>query len=445
MCGRYRLTAVDRIRERLGLDDPDVELRPRYNIAPSQPVAIVRQFDGVKMLSLARWGLVPFWAKEPSIGYKMINARSETVMQKPAFKQSFLRRRCLIPADSFYEWMKDGARKRPFNIGMKDDSVFALTRPFLASAGASPTLEPLHRPRRLGANLSTPEAGRVIRALLANDPERRWTQRGLEEHFGELQHPFIPKPSLGLVNKVVRHLRDEAFIEVLKDGGFRLRDPLKLLYAWRDAYRFDRHERRNYFTALRAAQLREALYKIDLEAGGASAYAAFSAAELQAPHVRQAMTWIYVSREHIAQFEALTNSKTVDSGENVVVLIPDDLGVFYLGEREADGLMCCTNAVQTYVDLFHCGGRGVEAAEALVEQRLRPKLGSVQKWHQDEYSSRQTEAAKRVLVDVGSISRITRSAYTSRRKSAVMGNSNRLVRRRRVEKNNTSRFSTSRV
>lgn len=103
MCGRYRLTAVDRIREPLGLDNPDVDLRPRYNIAPSQLVPIVRQIDGLRILSMARWGFVPFWAKDVSISYKMINARSETVMQKPAFKQGFAKRRCLIPADAFYE------------------------------------------------------------------------------------------------------------------------------------------------------------------------------------------------------------------------------------------------------------------------------------------------------------------------------------------------------
>ena len=99
------------------------------------------------------------------------------------------------------------------------------------------------RPRPT-ANLSTREAGRVIRALLV--PEHagmRWTQRHMEGHFGELATP-IPEPSLGLVNKVVRYLRDEAFIEGTKDGGFRLRDPVKLLFAWRDAYRFERHERR---------------------------------------------------------------------------------------------------------------------------------------------------------------------------------------------------------
>jgi len=231
---------------------------------------------------------------------------------------------------------------------------------------------PVYRPPRPAANLSTPEAGRIVRALLANDPGRRWTQRGMQEHFGELQGPAIRKPSIGLVNKVVRNLREEAFLEALDDGGFRLRDPLKLLYAWRDAYRLDRQERRNYFTLLRGAQLREALYKLDLEAGGRAAYASFSAADFQAPHVRQPKTWVYVGREYHARFEALGHSKMVDSGENVVVLIPEDAGVFYLGERNAEGAMGSTNPVQTYVDLFHCGGRGVEAAEALLEQRLKP-------------------------------------------------------------------------
>jgi hypothetical protein len=181
---------------------------------------------------------------------------------------------------------------------------------------------------------------------------------------------------LGLVNKVVQHLRDEAFIEPLADGGFRLRDPLKLLFAWRDAYRFDRHERRNYFTLLRAIPLSEALYNLELEAGGFATYAAFSAADIQAPHVRQPKTWIYVRQDFVPRFESLAQAKMVDSGENVVVLISVDDGVFYpddegryVGERR----MSCTNPVQTYVDLFHCGGRGVEAGEAMVEQRLKPK------------------------------------------------------------------------
>lgn len=230
------------------------------------------------------------------------------------------------------------------------------------------------RPRPT-ANLSTREAGRVIRALLL--PEHagmRWTQRHMEGHFGELPTP-IPEPSLGLVNKVVRHLRDEAFIESTEDGGFRLRDPLKLLFAWRDAYRFERHERRGYFTLLQGKKLRDALAGLGLQTGGFAAYAAFSAAEFQAPHVRQPKTWLYVREQEDSKFEKLVEAKRVDSGENLVVLIPDDDGVFYLGDggMMGDNRMSCTNAVQTYVDLYHCGGRGEEAAEALLNQRLKPE------------------------------------------------------------------------
>ena len=239
-------------------------------------------------------------------------------------------------------------------------------------------LEPIHARLRPKANMSTPEAARVIRALLATENAgKRWTQRSMENHFGQLDMP-TPKPSLGLVNKIVKHLRDEAFIEVLRDGGFRLRDPVKLLFAWRNAYRFDRHERRNYFTLLQGKRLRDALASLDLEAGGFAAYAAFSAAELQAPHVRQPKTWIYVSGDYIKSMEELLEAKRVDSGDNLVVMIPEDAGVFYLGDGGTVGehRMGCTNAVQTYVDLFHCGGRGQEAAEALLEQKLKPE------WHQ---------------------------------------------------------------
>ena len=225
------------------------------------------------------------------------------------------------------------------------------------------------------ANLSTREAGRVIRALLL--PEHagmRWTQRHMEGHFGELATP-IPEPSLGLVNKVVRYLRDEAFIEGAEDGGLRLRDPVKLLFAWRDAYRFDRHERRGYFTLLQGKKLRDALARLGSETGGYVAYASFSAADLQAPHVRQPKTWLYVRENEVSKFEERVEAKRVDSGENLVALIPDDDGVFYLGDGGSmdDNRMACTNAVQTYVDLYHCGGRGEEAAEALLNQRLKPE------------------------------------------------------------------------
>ena len=229
--------------------------------------------------------------------------------------------------------------------------------------------EPVHARPRPTANLSTPEAGRVIRALLLPDHAgRRWTQREMQKHCQ-------PNVSLGMVNKVVRHLRDEAFIETSEDGGFRLRDPLKLLFAWRDAYRFDRHERRGYFTLSQGKKLRDALALLDMRTGGFAAYAAFSAADFQAPHVRQPKTWLYVREQDISLFEELAEAKGVDSGENLVALIPDDDGVFYLGDggTMGDNRMRCTNVVQTYVDLYYCGGRGEEAAEALLNQRLKPE------------------------------------------------------------------------
>lgn len=231
---------------------------------------------------------------------------------------------------------------------------------------------PVHTPPKPKANLGTPEAGRVIRALLAlENAGRHWKQRNLQVHSlppGSLQSPV----SIGLVNKVVRHLRDEAFIEERPDEGFRVREPLKLLFAWRDAYRFDRQERRGYFTLLQGKSLHGALARLDLETGGFSAYAAFSAAEFQAPHVRQPKTWMYVSESVIPRLEEALEAKTVDSGENLVVLIPNDDGVFYLGDAGEGGRMACTNLVQTYVDLYHCGSRGEEAAEAVLEQRLKP-------------------------------------------------------------------------
>jgi hypothetical protein len=162
--------------------------------------------------------------------------------------------------------------------------------------------------------------------------------------------------------------------EELPNGGFRVRDPLKLLFAWRDTYRFDRHERHNYFTLLQGRKLSDALANFGAHVGGFAVYAAFSAADFQAAHVRQPKTWLFVQRQGIAGFEEAIETKQVESGENLVVLIPDDDGVFYLGDGGmlSDNRLACTNEVQTYVDLCHCGGRGAEAAEAVLEQRLKP-------------------------------------------------------------------------
>ncbi|PYY13800.1 MAG: hypothetical protein DMG61_12030 [Acidobacteria bacterium] len=98
------------------------ELHPRYNIAPTQPVPVVRANGSRRVIASMRWGLIPNWAKDTSMA--QINARSETLLEKPAFKETF-ERRCLIPADGFYEWRRSGRSKQPFHFGMKDDSLFA--------------------------------------------------------------------------------------------------------------------------------------------------------------------------------------------------------------------------------------------------------------------------------------------------------------------------------
>ncbi len=129
MCGRYTLTTkVFRMKTYYGVDlVRDFPWTPRFNIAPTQmaPV-VVRNDDGRTELKAMRWGLVPFWAKELSIGSKMINARAETLAEKPAFREALKKRRCLVPADGFYEWKaKASGPKQPYRILLKDSDLFS--------------------------------------------------------------------------------------------------------------------------------------------------------------------------------------------------------------------------------------------------------------------------------------------------------------------------------
>lgn len=126
MCGRYALTDLKALlkEDRFQLEMFPPNLSPRYNIAPSQSVpAILNQAP--RQLQLVRWGLIPSWTKDPAIGYRMINARAETVADKPAFRRPLQRQRCLIPADGFYEWQRLGARKVPHWITLASGEVFA--------------------------------------------------------------------------------------------------------------------------------------------------------------------------------------------------------------------------------------------------------------------------------------------------------------------------------
>jgi putative SOS response-associated peptidase YedK len=125
MCGRYAITTVpEALRALFGyLDRPNFP--PRYNVAPTQPVPIVRMFEGKREFALVRWGLIPSWVKDPRAFSLLINARGESALEKPAFRNAMKRRRCLFPADGFYEWKREGEKKPPYFVRLKSGEPMA--------------------------------------------------------------------------------------------------------------------------------------------------------------------------------------------------------------------------------------------------------------------------------------------------------------------------------
>ncbi len=119
MCGRYAITSAPEAIRRLFGYDEQPNFPPRYNVAPTQPVPIVRLVEGRRRFALVRWGLIPSWVKDPRTFSLLINARGESVNDKPAFRAAMRRRRCLFPADGFYEWRRDGERKTPYYIRLQ--------------------------------------------------------------------------------------------------------------------------------------------------------------------------------------------------------------------------------------------------------------------------------------------------------------------------------------
>lgn len=125
MCGRYSEThPIEKLQERFKAKSFPEDFRPRYNISPTQQVPVIVD-HGERSIQLYRWGLIPSWAKDPSIGYKMINARGETVHEKPSFRRPFQKSRCLVASDGFYEWKKEGKSKTPYRITLKSREPFA--------------------------------------------------------------------------------------------------------------------------------------------------------------------------------------------------------------------------------------------------------------------------------------------------------------------------------
>jgi putative SOS response-associated peptidase YedK len=158
MCGRYTLTADANILQKaFDLQSIPADYAPRYNIAPTQSVYAIKT-QANRQLEALQWGLIPSWAKDASIGSKLINARSETVSEKPSFRSAFKARRCLIPATGFYEWQKIGKQKKPHYIYMQDQAVFAM-------AGLWETWQDATGQQRETCTIITTEPNDLIRPL----------------------------------------------------------------------------------------------------------------------------------------------------------------------------------------------------------------------------------------------------------------------------------------
>jgi putative SOS response-associated peptidase YedK len=169
MCGRFVITSPPEALRRIFGYFEQPNFPPRHNIAPTQPVPVVVLEHGARHFRLMRWGLIPYWVKDPRQFALLINARSETVVEKPAFKNAIRRRRCLIPADGYYEWQAVGGRKRPFFIYRRDRQPFAFAG--LAETWMGPNGEELDT-----VAIATSPASRDLSALHPRVPVAIGTQ-----------------------------------------------------------------------------------------------------------------------------------------------------------------------------------------------------------------------------------------------------------------------------
>ncbi len=194
MCGRYSLAGPGpgQVRERFALGDA-VPVERRFNIAPGQDVvAVTMSREGERRGELLRWGLVPFWAESPKVGYRMINARAETLAERPAFREAFDERRCLIVADGFYEWQpREHGPKQPWWITREDRAPFAFAG-LWASWRPAPDVEPL-RSCAIITTQATPSLCEVhdrMPVILEPGAEEAWLAPGRGAALAELLAPF---------------------------------------------------------------------------------------------------------------------------------------------------------------------------------------------------------------------------------------------------------------
>ncbi len=213
MCGRFTLrTPASQLVEIFDLlRTPDLQLR--FNIAPTQPVAVIRQTDEGREPSMLHWGMIPSWAKDPSIGSRMINARGETVATKPSFRSAFRRRRCLIMTDGFYEWKKTGGKtKQPYYIGRADDQPFAFAGLWEFWSGADASAIESCTIITTKPNELLSEIHDRMPVILQPDDYDRWLDPAFEDK-DELQSLLVANPAdemaMRPVSTIVNNPRNE--------------------------------------------------------------------------------------------------------------------------------------------------------------------------------------------------------------------------------------------
>lgn len=202
MSGRITLrTNLSQLFEQFSAEPvmPQIDWLPRFNIAPTQGVVVVRQspHTGKRELAILRWGLIPFWAKDLRIGNRTINARAETVAEKPAFRHAFRSRRCLVIADGLYEWKTVGRTKRPYFIRRRDDRPFPLAGLWERWSEPERVIESCTivttTPNELMAELHD-----RMPVILSDEAARQWLSPGIDDP-GLLQSLLIPYPDGDLV------------------------------------------------------------------------------------------------------------------------------------------------------------------------------------------------------------------------------------------------------
>lgn len=195
MCGRFTLySPLQEIVTRFSIEQAELDFSPRYNIAPSQKVLAIVNDGQRNRMGYLKWGLIPSWSKDPSIGNKMINARAETLVEKPSFRQAYRKKRCLIIADGFYEWKKEKDRKVPMYIQLHNRQPFAfaglwerwispegheITTCTIVTTEANEFMTPIHH---------------RMPVILKTEQENIWLNRNITDPY-LLEHLLQPYPS----------------------------------------------------------------------------------------------------------------------------------------------------------------------------------------------------------------------------------------------------------